>query len=297
MTTKTTSFSGVLTALVTPMNNGEVSLDDLAKLVEYQIDQGIDGVVPAGTTGESPTLSHREHGEVIRCVVETAAGRVPVVAGAGSNATSEAVSLTRKAHEAGVDGMLQVTPYYNKPTQEGLFEHFSAVAEVTDKPIVLYSIPGRCVVDIGVDTVVRLRTKYPHINAIKEAGGDCDRVAELRLALGDDLTILSGDDSLTLPFMASGAKGVISVVSNLVVKEMVALTRAALENDLESARDLHLKLYPLAKILFCEPNPVPVKAAMHRAGIIGSPEVRLPLTPLTAPNRERLFEILDTLGY
>ncbi len=297
MTIKTTSFSGVLTALVTPMNNGKVSSPDLIKLIEYQIEQGIDGLVPVGTTGESPTLSHEEHAEVIRCAVDTAAGRVPVIAGTGSNATAEAVSLTRKAHQAGVDGMLQVAPYYNKPTQQGLFEHFSEVAEETDKPIILYSIPGRCVIDISVETVARLHTKYPHVNTIKEAGGDCDRVADLRLALGDEFTILSGDDSLTLPFMSAGAKGVISVVSNLVVKEMVSLTRSVFENDLAAARSLHLKLYPLAKTLFCEPNPVPIKAALHRAGLIPSAETRLPLTPLTEPNRDRLFAILSDLGY
>ena len=294
---KTTKFSGVLTALVTPMAEGKVSSRDLIKLIHYQIDQGIDGLVPVGTTGESPTLSHEEHAEVIRCVVETVAGRVPVIAGTGSNATSEALSLTRQAHQAGVDGMLQVAPYYNKPTQEGLFEHFSAVAEETDKTIVLYSIPGRCVIDIGVETVVRLHSKYPHISVMKEAGGDCDRVADLRLALGEDFTILSGDDSLTLPFMAAGAQGVISVVSNLAVKEMVALTRAVFNSDMKAARDWHLKLYPLAKALFTEPNPVPIKAALQWAGILQSAETRLPLSPLTAKNRDRLFEILSSLGY
>ncbi len=274
-----------------------MSSGDLLKLIHYQIDGGIDGIVPVGTTGESPTLSHEEHAEVIACVVETVAGRVPVIAGTGSNATSEAVSLTRKAHQAGVDGMLQVAPYYNKPTQEGLFEHFSAVAEETDKTIVLYSIPGRCVIDIGVETVARLYSKYPHISVIKEAGGDCDRVADLRLALGEDFTILSGDDSLTLPFMSAGAQGVISVVSNLVVKEMVALTRSVFKGDMETARDLHLKLYPLAKVLFVEPNPVPIKAALQRAGILQSAETRLPLSPLTDKNRESLFGILSQIGY
>ncbi len=269
----------------------------MIKLIQYQIDEGIDGLVPVGTTGESPTLSHEEHAEVIRCVVETAAGRVPVIAGTGSNATSEAVSLTRRAHQAGVDGMLQVAPYYNKPTQEGLFEHFSAVAEETDKTIVLYSIPGRCVIDIGVQTVVRLYSKYPHISVMKEAGGNCDRVADLRLALGEDFTILSGDDSLTLPFMAAGAQGVISVVSNLAVKEMVALTRAVFNNDMKAARHWHLKLYPLAKALFAEPNPVPIKAALQRAGILQSAETRLPLSPLTSRNRDNLFEILGVIGY
>jgi 4-hydroxy-tetrahydrodipicolinate synthase len=219
-----------------------------------------------------------------------------VIAGTGSNSTVEAVSLTAKAHEAGVDGVLQVAPYYNKPSQEGLFNHFSAVAEATDRPIVLYSIPGRCGIEIDVATVERLLAKHPHINVIKEAGGNCDRVAELRLAMGDDLTILSGDDSLTLPFMANGASGVISVASNLVVGDLVTMTQAALRNDYAAARAIHLRYFDFFRAIFLDPNPVPIKEALHRAGIIRSPEVRSPLASISPGTREVLFGEMDRLG-
>ena len=290
-------MEGLHTALVTPMTDGLVSFADLRTLVEGQINDGVDGIVVVGTTGESPTLSHKEHGEVVRFCIEIANGRVPVTAGTGSNSTREAVSLTRHAHEAGADAMLQVAPYYNKPSQDGLFQHFSAVAEATDRPIVLYSIPGRCGIEIGVDTVARLRAAYPHINVIKEAGGNCDRVADLITALGDSITVLSGDDSLTLPFMASGAKGVISVASNLEVKAISRMVNAALGNDFETATRIHLQFYPLFKGLFVEPNPVPIKAALEYAGLIASEETRLPLSPMSVRNREGLVKILDQLGY
>ncbi len=291
-----TQFSGVLTALVTPMNEGSVNYEDLSNLVETQIEEGIDGIVAVGTTGESPALSHDEHSEVIRFCIEKARGRVPVVAGTGSNSTIEAVSLTRQAHDAGADALLQVAPYYNKPSQEGLFRHFSAVAESTDKPIILYSIPSRCGIEIGVGTVARLRQKHPHINVIKEAGGSCDRVSELVEAMGDDLTVLSGDDSLTVPFMAVGAKGVISVASNLVVKDLARMTRAALDNDFATATEIHLKYYPLFRALFIEPNPVPIKTALHHAGRIRSAEVRMPLCEMSAETRNRLFQAMTATG-
>jgi len=293
---KTIQFSGVYTALATPFDAGRVSFDDFEKLIAFQIDNGINGIVPVGTTGESPTLSHDEHAEVIQCAVATAAGRVPVIAGTGSNSTTEAVSLTRRAHDAGVDGMLQVAPYYNKPSQEGIFEHFNAVAEATDRPIVLYSIPGRCGVEIGIPTVERLLSKHPHVNVIKEAGGNCDRVAELHLAMGDDLVILSGDDSMTLPFMANGASGVISVASNLVVSDLVAMVGAALKNDYTAARIYQLKYFQFFRALFMEPNPVHIKAALCRAGIIHSGEVRLPLSELSVGTRQVLFGEMDRLG-
>jgi len=286
------SFTGVLTALVTPFDGGNVAFDEIGRHVETQIAAGISGLVPVGTTGESPTVSHAEHMEVVRAVIERSAKRVPVIAGTGSNSTREAISLTRAAHEAGADGMLVVAPYYNKPSQEGLFQHFSAVAEATDRPIVLYSIPGRCVIEIGAGTVERLRAKYPHVNHIKEAGGSCDRVDQLRQAMGDSLTILSGDDGLTLPFISLGAKGVISVASNLVPAEMIEMTRAALASDLKRALELHHKLSPLFKALFIEPNPVPVKYAMARQGMIGSPRTRLPLTPMAGDNLARLELVL-----
>ena len=274
-------LTGTITALVTPFNNDEVSYRDLQKLVEHQIKGGVDGLVPVGTTGESPTLSHEEHMDVIRSVVSAARGRVPVIAGTGSNSTHEAVELTQHAHAAGVDGMLVVAPYYNKPNPEGLFRHYCAIADATDRPIILYSIPGRCGIEIGVPVVERLRAKYNHVRWIKEAGGSVDRVDQLKRAMGDDITVLSGDDVLTLPFMAVGAEGVISVASNLVIREVAQLVRLARANDFAKAGKLHRQLYPLFKALFLEPNPVPIKAALARAGIISSPAVRLPLCEIS----------------
>lgn len=289
-------LTGAITALVTPFKNGAVAFDDLKRLVEFQIKCGIHGLVPVGTTGESPTLSYDEHMDVIRAVIQTAAGRVPVIAGTGSNSTHEAVELTRLSHAAGADAMLVVAPYYNKPSQEGLFRHFCTVAESTDRPIILYSIPGRCGIEIGVGVVERLRAKYPHVRYIKEAGGSVDRVDQLKQALGKDLTVLSGDDSLTLPFMAVGAEGVISVASNLIPKEVVQLTELALADEFSKAAKIHRRFYPIFKTLFIEPNPVPVKTAMVRAGRISSAEVRSPLCEMTAANEKTLNAVLDSLG-
>lgn len=288
-------LTGTITALVTPFRRGEIAFDDLAKLVAGQIKGGIDGIVPVGTTGESPTLSHEEHMDVVRAVIATARGRVPVIAGTGSNSTSEAVELTRLAHAAGADAMLVVAPYYNKPSQEGLFRHFCAVAEATDRPVVLYSIPGRCGVEISVGVVERLVGRYRHVRWIKEAGGNVERVDQLKQALGSDLTVLSGDDALTLPFMAVGAEGVISVASNLLVREVSQLVRLALADEFGKAGRLHRKLYPVFKALFLEPNPVPIKAALARAGVIGSAEVRAPLSECSAENRAALFRALDAV--
>jgi 4-hydroxy-tetrahydrodipicolinate synthase len=288
-------LTGTITALVTPFRDGQIAFDDLAKLVKAQIRQGINGLVPVGTTGESPTLSHEEHMEVVRAVIAIAAGRVPVIAGTGSNSTYEAVELTKLSHEAGADAMLVVAPYYNKPSQEGVFQHYCAIAEATDKPIILYSIPGRCGIEISVPTVERLRAKYTHVAWIKEAGGSVDRVDQLKTALGRDLTVLSGDDSLTLPFMAVGAEGVISVASNLLPKQVGALVRHAAANDFVRAAKVHRQLYPVFKSLFVDPNPVPVKAAMARAGIIRSPEVRLPLAGLSPAADAALTAALDGL--
>lgn len=288
-------LTGTLTALVTPFQDGRVAYADLRKLTSHQIRSGIDGLVPVGTTGESPTLSHEEHMEVIRFVIAEARGRVPVVAGTGSNSTHEAVELTRLSHEAGADAMLVVAPYYNKPSQEGLFRHFSAVAEATDKPIILYSIPGRCGIEISVGVVERLRARYRHVAWIKEAGGSVDRVDQLKQALGRDLTVLSGDDSLTLPFMAVGAEGVISVASNLYARDITRMVRLALRNDFTAAAKLHRRLYPVFKTLFIEPNPVPIKAALLRAGIITSDEVRSPLCGMTAANAKMLEQVLARL--
>jgi 4-hydroxy-tetrahydrodipicolinate synthase len=286
------SFTGTYTALVTPFRRGAVAYDDLRKLVAAQIKAGISGLVPVGTTGESPTVTHEEHLDIIRCTIDAAKGRVPVIAGTGSNSTHEAIDMTKAADAAGADAFLLVAPYYNRPTQEGLFLHFAQVAEVTDKPIILYSIPGRCGVEISVPVIERLRAKYPHVAHIKEAGGSVDRVDQIISALGSDITVLSGDDSLTLPFMAVGAQGVISVASNLYPREVGKLVSLALANEFPKARALHRRLYPVFKTLFIESNPAPVKLAMLEAGIISSEEVRLPLSALSAASRKTLLASL-----
>ncbi|MCX6937828.1 MAG: 4-hydroxy-tetrahydrodipicolinate synthase [Verrucomicrobia bacterium] len=285
-------LTGTITALVTPFRKQAVAYDDLARLVEHQIKAGIDGLVPVGTTGESPTLTHDEHLEVIRATVAAARGRVPVIAGTGSNSTAEAVQLTAEATAAGADALLVVAPYYNKPSQEGVFGYFSAVAEATDKPIILYSIPGRCGIEISVGVVERLRAKYPHVRHIKEAGGSVDRVDQFKQAMGKDITVLSGDDSLTLPFMAVGAEGVISVASNLLPRQVGQLVELALADEFGKAAVVHRRLYPMFKSLFLEPNPVPVKFALQRAGLIGSAEVRSPLSELTQATTTTLLAAL-----
>lgn len=292
---KNRPLTGTITALVTPFSRGHIDTAGLKKLVKAQLRAGIDGLVPMGTTGESPTVSHEEHSEVVQTVIDTVAGKVPVIAGAGSNSTREAEALVTRAHDAGADAMLVVAPYYNKPSQPGLFQHFSRVAERTDRPIVLYSIPSRCGIEIGVDTVVKLRAKYPHVCYIKEAGGTVDRVDQLKSALGDDITVLSGDDSLTLPFMAVGAEGVISVASNLLPREVGRLVKAAANDDLAKARKLHRQLYPLFKAIFVDPNPVPVKYAMQQAGIIAHADVRAPLCKLSPAGRKALAAALSSL--
>ena len=288
-------FTGTYTAIVTPFRRGAVAYDELRKFVNFQIKGGISGLVPVGTTGESPTVTHEEHLDVIRCTIDATRGRVPVIAGTGSNSTHEAIDMTKAADAAGADGFLLVAPYYNRPSQEGLFRHFAAIAEVTDKPIVLYSIPGRCGVEIGVKVLERLRAKYPQVAHIKEAGGSVDRVDQIVSALGKDMTVLSGDDSLTLPFMSVGAKGVISVVSNLYPRQVSQLVQHALAEDYVKARAMHRRLYPAFKALFIESNPSPVKYALAQAGIIGSDEVRLPLSPMTDENCQTLNAVLKSI--
>jgi len=291
----TTPFCGVHTALATPMKGGAVDYASLGRLIDYQIEQGIQGLVPVGTTGESPTLDYDEHIEVIRFTVERVAGRVPVMAGTGSNSTAEQVELTRRALDAGAPALLLVAPYYNKPNQEGVFRHFAAVAKITDKPIILYSIPGRSVIEIAIPTVIRLRKEFPHIIGLKDSGATTDRVTELRREIDPDFIILSGDDSLTLPMMACGAQGIISVASNLAVKPIVEMVRCARAGDLAGARKLHLQYYPLFKNIFTEPNPAPIKYALRRAGIISSAEVRLPLVEVTEPTAKLLDATLRDL--
>lgn len=294
---KTNQFFGVSTALATPFKEGRVDFASLERLVAHQLAGGINGLVAVGTTGESPTLDHHEHHEVIAAIAEMAGAKVPVIAGTGSNSTTEAVALTKQAHETpGVSAMLAVAPYYNKPNAEGLYRHFAATAEATDKPIILYSIPGRCGIEIDIGTCVRLRENYPHVLGIKEAGGRAVRVGALRDALGEDYLILSGDDILTLPFMAYGAQGVISVASNLVVADLVAMCAQALGNDFAAARQIGQRYFQLFQTLFCEPNPVPVKTALQRCGIIESAEVRSPLAPLSETSQKRLDGDLRSLG-
>ncbi len=292
---KPPALTGAITALATPFRGEAVSYADLKRLVDHQLRGGIDGVVPVGTTGESPTLSHEEHMDVVRATIEFVRGRVPVIAGNGSNSTAEALELTRLSDEAGADAVLVVAPYYNKPSQEGLFLHYSAIAEATDLPVILYSIPSRCGIEIGVPVVERLRARYPNVRWIKEAGGSVDRVDQLKRAMGDDITVLSGDDALTLAFMASGAQGVISVASNVVPREVTRLVRLMQANDVTRASRLHRRLYPLFKALFIEPSPVPIKAVLAMARIIGSEDVRLPLCRMAPANRAVLARALSAL--
>jgi 4-hydroxy-tetrahydrodipicolinate synthase len=284
-------FSGSIVALVTPFKDGKVDYPKLEELVEFHIKAGTNGIVPCGTTGESATLSHEEHEEVIARVVKAAEGNIPVIAGTGSNSTSEAVRLTRFAQEAGADGALLITPYYNKPTQEGLLRHFSKVAAETDLPIVLYNVPSRTGVNLLPETVIRLG-EIKNVVAIKEASGSIDQAVEIMRSA--DLDLLSGDDSLTLPLMSVGAVGVISVAANIVPEMMVDLVDLASDGDFKAARELHLRLFPLLKALFLETNPIPVKAAMALEGTLNG-EMRLPLCEIGAANREKLAKVLKDL--
>jgi 4-hydroxy-tetrahydrodipicolinate synthase len=289
-------FTGTYTAIVTPLKRGG-KLDEpaLQRLVRAQVKGGVDGIVPVGTTGESPTLDYEEHVAVIKRSIEFADGKIKVLAGTGGNSTSEAIYLTKMAKKAGADGSLQVAPYYNKPTQEGLFQHFKAIAAATDLPLVLYSIPGRCGIEIAIDTVKRLADTCPTIVGIKEAGGNADRVSQLRAALGERFTILSGDDSLTLPFMSVGAHGVVSVASNVIPREVAHMVKAFATGKSDVALKLHTKFYPMFKDLFIETNPVPVKAALAMLGQCEE-EYRLPLVPMSPRNRDVLKATLKACG-
>jgi len=287
-------FEGVSTALVTPFRDGEIDEAALRALVERQIEAGIDGLVPCGSTGESATLSHAEHRRVMEIVVHATRGRVPVVAGTGSNNTREAIELTVYAKQAGADGALLISPYYNKPTQEGLFLHYAEVARRTAFPLVLYNIPGRTASNMLPATVARL-ADLEQVVGIKEACGDLAQISEVIDRCPASFSVLSGDDALTLPILAIGGKGVISTTANVAPAEMVSLVRSFRAGDADTARRCHLRLLPLFDALFAETNPIPVKAALQLTGAIG-PEIRLPLTPLTEPNRERLQVVLKELG-
>jgi len=285
-------LEGTYTALVTPFRaDGGLDLDALTALVEWQIESGVDGLVPCGSTGEAATLSHDEHTQVVRHVVRVAAGRVPVIAGTGSNSTTEALTLTRQARDAGADAALLISPYYNKPMQEGIYQHYRKIAEDTQLPLVLYNIPGRTGSRIAAETTARL-SRVPGVIGLKEAGGDLALTSQTLAACESDFTVLSGDDSLTLPMLAIGARGVISTTSNVAPREMTALVHAWLDGDLAGAREAHYRLLPLMDALFIETNPIPVKAALAALGRIPDGRLRLPLTEMTKGNRSLLEGVL-----
>jgi 4-hydroxy-tetrahydrodipicolinate synthase len=289
-------FAGTHTAIVTPFKNGQIDEASLKRLIDDQFAGGVTGVVPCGTTGESPTLDYDEHERVVKLTVEYAAGRGVVMAGTGSNSTREAVALTQEAEAAGATAILQVGPYYNKPTQEGLYQHFKAVAEATSLPIMLYSIPGRSGIEIAVDTVARLTQSCPNICAMKEAGGTPERVNQMRLALPHSFQILSGDDSLTLPFMAVGAVGVVSVASNIIPGPVSQMVQLALDGRFREALALHEQYYPLlAAFLKLSTNPIPIKTAMGIAGLI-DPELRLPMSEMEPNKVEELRATMKQVG-
>ena len=288
------SFSGTYTALITPFRDGEIDVPAFQALIERQIAAKVTGIVPVGTTGESPTLDTDEHIEVIRLAVEFAAGRCEVVAGTGANATAEAIELTEAAEKAGATGTLQVCPYYNKPSQEGLYQHFRAIAESTDLPIMLYSVPGRSSIEIAPETAARLAADCPTVVAIKEAGGSVDRVNQLVQALPEGFGILSGDDPLTLPFFAAGANGHVSVAANLVPEVIVSLVNACLAGNFAEALAIQKKYYPLMRgLMSIDVNPVPIKAAVALQGHC-TDEFRLPLVGLTSSANDQLTALLKS---
>jgi len=286
-------FQGTLVALVTPFTGGQVDYAAIERLVDWHVDQGTDALVPVGTTGESPTVNVAEHEKIIETIVKRADGRIPVVAGTGGNATAEAVELTTFAKAVGADASLQVCPYYNKPTQEGLYQHFATIAETCDLPLILYNIPSRTGISITPETVARL-AELEQVVAIKEATGSMDQASRI-LSLCD-LTVLSGDDSLTLPLMAIGGKGVVSVVANLVPGDVKTLTDAMLAGDVATARQAHRKLFPLCRAIFVETNPIPIKTAMKWAGLLESDEKRLPLADLSPAAADTLRQALTDYG-
>lgn len=287
-------FQGIFTALITPFHDGKVDERAFAELIDWQVSEGVQGIVPCGTTGESPTLTHEEHQRVVELAVEVAAGRVLVIAGAGSNATEEAIAFTRHAKRVGADAVLQVSPYYNKPTQEGLYQHFEAIAECADIPNILYNIPGRSGVDIADATMARLAS-LSNIIGVKDATGDLARVSTLRAKAGKDFVLLSGEDMTTVGFNAMGGQGCISVTSNVAPAQCAAIQKACLAGDYKKALTLHEALVPLHRALFLETNPIPVKYAMHRLGRC-SGEIRLPLTLPKEETREHIHAALMSAG-
>jgi 4-hydroxy-tetrahydrodipicolinate synthase len=289
------AFQGSNVALVTPFRNGKVDEAKLRELVAFHIEHGTDGIVPCGTTGESPALSHDEHRRVVEIAIEAAAGRIPIIAGTGTNSTAHTIELTRHAAHAGASAVLVVNPYYNKPTQEGLYRHFRAVAESVTLPVFVYNIQSRTAVNVETDTLARLARDCRNIVGVKEASGSLDQMSQVIAACGPEFIVLSGDDNLTLPLMAIGGRGVISVIANIVPRETSEMTHAALDGDWKRARDLHYKLFPLARAAFLETNPIPIKEAMAMAGMI-EPEFRLPMCRMSEANRERLRAVLKPYG-
>jgi len=284
-------FQGSFVAMVTPFRNGKVDEAKLSELVEFHVTNGTDGLIPCGTTGESPTLSHDEHRRVVETVIAAAKGRIRVVAGTGSFATAQAIELTKHAERAGAAGALVVNPYYNKPTQEGLYRHFRAVAESVAIPILVYNIQSRTAVNVETDTLARLVRDVASVAGVKEASGSLDQMSQVIAACGPDFSVLSGDDNITLPLLAIGGSGVVSVIANIVPRETADLVHAALDGDWKRARDLHYRLFPLARAAFLETNPIPIKEAMAMAGML-EPEFRLPMCRMSDANREKLRAIL-----
>ncbi|MBI2015959.1 MAG: 4-hydroxy-tetrahydrodipicolinate synthase [Candidatus Rokubacteria bacterium] len=284
-------FQGSFVAMVTPFRNGRVDEAKLRDLVDFHVAHGTDGLIPCGTTGESPTLSHDEHKRVVEVVVEAAGGRIPVVAGTGSNSTAEAIDLTQHAERAGAAGALVVNPYYNKPTQEGLYRHFRAVAESAAIPILVYNIQSRTAVNVETATLERLVRDVKNVAGVKEASGSLDQMSQVIATCGPDFAVLSGDDNVTLPLLAIGGHGVVSVIANILPRETAEMVHAALDGDWKRARELHYKLFPLARAAFLETNPIPIKEAMALAGMI-EPEFRLPMCRMGDANRERLRAVL-----
>lgn len=286
-------FNGAFSALITPFRDGAVDVAAMREIIEWQIQSGVDGLVACGSTGESATLSHAEHEQVIRLVVEQARRRVPVLAGTGSNSTAEAIRLTTFAREVHADGALMISPYYNKPTQEGIYKHYKMVAASVDLPLMVYNIPGRTASNILPETFARM-CDIKQVVGIKEASGSMDQVSDILKLCGDRLTILSGDDSATLPLMAIGAKGVIATITNVMPREMHELAAAGLASDFERAREIHFKMLPLMRALFLETNPIPVKQACAFMGKCSN-EVRMPLTPMSPAPAERLRGVMKEL--
>jgi 4-hydroxy-tetrahydrodipicolinate synthase len=289
------TFQGSIVAMVTPFRNGKIDEPKVKELVEFHVKSGTDAIIPCGTTGESPTLSHDEHKRMVELVVAAAAGRLPVIAGTGSNSTAEAIDLTTHAERAGAKGALVVNPYYNKPTQEGLYRHFRAVAEATGLPILVYNIQSRTAVNVETSTMARLVRDCENVVGVKEASGSLDQMSQVILACGPDFSVLSGDDNVTLPLLAIGGRGVVSVIANIVPRETAEMVHAALDGDWKRARELHYKLFPLARAAFLETNPIPIKEAMAMAGML-EPEFRLPMCRMADANRDKLRDVLTTYG-